>query len=145
MHTYRGKGRAAGRVGSGQTFVSNRRSGRVGSTFRRVESGPRKVTRGQLCVSIRKPWRAMLKLIHISLLDSNPSALWGSSVRFAVINIMYACLPATTFLSSACYSVLSLLSYRIICLLRCHWLRTQIKNFVEITARTMTDIRINIA
>ena len=29
-------------------FVGNRGSGRVGSTFRRVGSGPRKVTRGQL-------------------------------------------------------------------------------------------------
>ena len=49
MHIW-GKGRAAGRVGSGRVtlFVGNRGSGRVGSTFRRVGSGPRKVTRGQL-------------------------------------------------------------------------------------------------
>ena len=40
------KGRAAGWVGSGQTFC---RQSRVGSTFRRVGQGPRKVTRGQLC------------------------------------------------------------------------------------------------
>ena len=46
-----GKGRAAGRVGSGQTFC---RQSRVGSTFRRVGSGPRKVTRGQLCNACTK-------------------------------------------------------------------------------------------
>ena len=40
-----GSGRGSGRV---RLFVSNRGSGRVGSTFRRVGSGPRKVTRGQL-------------------------------------------------------------------------------------------------
>ena len=34
-----------GEVGSGQTFCGQ---SRVGSTFRRVGSGPRKVTRGQL-------------------------------------------------------------------------------------------------
>ena len=36
-----------GRVGV-RLFVGNRGSGQVGSTFRRVGSGPRKVTRGQL-------------------------------------------------------------------------------------------------
>ena len=41
-----GKGRAAGRV---RLFVGNRGSGRVGSTFRQVGSGPTKVTREQLC------------------------------------------------------------------------------------------------
>ena len=40
-----GKGRAAGRVGS--DFLPAI-AGRVGSTFRRVGSGPRIVTRGQL-------------------------------------------------------------------------------------------------
>ena len=40
-----GKGRAAGRIGS--DFLSAI-AGRVKSTFRRVGSGPRKVTRGQL-------------------------------------------------------------------------------------------------
>ena len=40
-----GSGRGSGRV---RLFVGNRGSGRVGSTFRRVGSGPRKVTRGQL-------------------------------------------------------------------------------------------------
>ena len=57
-----GKGRAAGRVGSGQTFCQQSRvgSGQVGSTFRRVGSGPRKVTRGQLCVgSIYNQWKGM--------------------------------------------------------------------------------------
>ena len=39
-----GKGRAAGRV-----RLLSAIAGRVGSTFRRVGSGPRKVTRGQLC------------------------------------------------------------------------------------------------
>ena len=38
-------GCVSGRV---RLFVGNRWSGRVGSTFRRVGSGPRKVTRGQL-------------------------------------------------------------------------------------------------
>ena len=33
-----GKGRAAGRIGSGQIFVGNRGSGRVGLTFRRVKT-----------------------------------------------------------------------------------------------------------
>ena len=44
-------GRVGQRVGSGQTFCRQSRvgSGRVGSTFRRVGSGPRKVIRGQLC------------------------------------------------------------------------------------------------
>ena len=41
-----GSGRGSGRV---RLFVSNRGPGRVGSTFCRVGSGPRKVTRGQLC------------------------------------------------------------------------------------------------
>ena len=41
-----GLGRGSGRV---RLFVRNRGSGRVGSKFRRVGSGPRKVTRGQLC------------------------------------------------------------------------------------------------
>ena len=46
-----GKGRAAGRVGSGQTFCRQSRvgSGRVNFSAGRVGSGPRKVTRGQLC------------------------------------------------------------------------------------------------
>ena len=39
-------GRVGPRVGSGQTFW---RQSRVGSTFRRVGLGTRKVTRGQLC------------------------------------------------------------------------------------------------
>ena len=45
-----GKGRAAGRVGSGQTFCRQSRvgSGRVNVSPGRVGSGPRKVTRGQL-------------------------------------------------------------------------------------------------
>ena len=47
-----GKGRTAGRVGSGQTLSAI--AGRVGSGQHfagsgRVGSGPRKVTRGQLC------------------------------------------------------------------------------------------------
>ena len=44
-------GRVGPRFGSGQTFCRQSRvgSGRVGSKFRRVGSGPRKVTRGQLC------------------------------------------------------------------------------------------------
>ena len=53
MYTY---GRRVGpRVGSGRVrlFVGNRGSGRIGSTFCRVGSGPRKVTRGQLCYSLR--------------------------------------------------------------------------------------------
>ena len=41
-----GKGQVAGRVRS--DFLSAI-AGRVGSTFRRVGSGSRKVTRGQLC------------------------------------------------------------------------------------------------
>ena len=44
-----GKGRAAGRV----NFLSAI-AGRVGSTFRRVGSGPRKVTRGQLWLTVYK-------------------------------------------------------------------------------------------
>ena len=40
-----GKGWVAGRV---RLSVGNRGSGQVGSMFRRVGSGPRKVTRGQL-------------------------------------------------------------------------------------------------
>ena len=49
-----GKGRAAGRVGSGQTFCRQSRvgSGRVNVSPGRVGSGPRKVTRGQLCVHV---------------------------------------------------------------------------------------------
>ena len=49
MHIW-GKGRAAGRVGSGQTFCRQSRvgSGRVNVSPGRVGSGPRKVTRGQL-------------------------------------------------------------------------------------------------
>ena len=45
------EGRVGPQVGSGRVrlFVGNRRSCRVGSTLRRVGSGPRKVTRGQLC------------------------------------------------------------------------------------------------
>ena len=48
-YTYRGRvgSRLAGRVGS--DFLSAI-AGRVGSTFRRVGSGPRKVTRGQLWI-----------------------------------------------------------------------------------------------
>ena len=41
-----GKDRAAGRVGSGQTFGQQ---SRVGSGQRYAGSGPKKVTRGQLC------------------------------------------------------------------------------------------------
>ena len=41
-----GEGRGSDRVGS--DFLSAI-AGRVGSTFRRVGLGPRKVTRGQLC------------------------------------------------------------------------------------------------
>ena len=50
-------GRVGPRVGSGRVrlFVGIRGSGRVGSTFRRVGSGPRKVTRGQLCKEGVKP------------------------------------------------------------------------------------------
>ena len=51
----KGKGRAAGRVGS--DFLS-RIARRVGSTFRWVGSGPRKVTRGQIC-SEDAVWRDM--------------------------------------------------------------------------------------
>ena len=49
MHIW-GKGRAAGRVGSGQTFCRQSRvgSGRVNVPPGRVGSGLRKVTRGQL-------------------------------------------------------------------------------------------------
>ena len=45
-----GKGRAAGRVGSSQTFCRQSRvgSGRVNVSPGRVGLGPRKVTRGQL-------------------------------------------------------------------------------------------------
>ena len=46
-----GKDRVVGRVGS--DFLSAI-AGRVGSMFRRVGSGPRKVTRGQLCVVLSK-------------------------------------------------------------------------------------------
>ena len=45
MHIW-GEGRVTGRVGSD---VLSAIVGRVGSTFRRVGSGPRKVARGQLC------------------------------------------------------------------------------------------------
>ena len=45
IHIGEGSGRGSGRV---RLFVGNRGSGRVGSTFRRVGSGPRKVTRWQL-------------------------------------------------------------------------------------------------
>ena len=47
-----GKGRVAGRLGSGQTFCRQSRvgSGRVNVSPGRVGSGPRKVTRGQLCI-----------------------------------------------------------------------------------------------
>ena len=38
-------------VGRVRLFVGNRGSGRAGSMFRRVGSGPRKVTRGQLCLT----------------------------------------------------------------------------------------------
>ena len=50
MHIWE-KGWAAGRVGSGRVrlFVCNRGSGRVNVSPGRVGSGPRKVTRGQLC------------------------------------------------------------------------------------------------
>ena len=41
-----GSGRGSGRVGSD---ILSAIAGRVGSTFCRVGSGPRKVTRGQLC------------------------------------------------------------------------------------------------
>ena len=41
------------RSGRVRIFVGNRGSNRVGSTFRWVGSGPRKVTRGQLWVGIR--------------------------------------------------------------------------------------------
>ena len=51
MHIW-GKGRAAGRVGSD---ILPAIVGRVGSTFRRVGSGPRKVTRGQLCDALQEP------------------------------------------------------------------------------------------
>ena len=37
-------------------FVGNRRSGRIGSTFRRVGSGPRKVTLGQLWFTYYSTW-----------------------------------------------------------------------------------------
>ena len=49
-----GSDHGSGRVGSGRVrlLVSNRGSGRVGSTFCRVGSGPRKVTRGQLCLDV---------------------------------------------------------------------------------------------
>ena len=50
MYIWR-KDRAAGRVTRVRLFVGNHGSGRVGSTFRRVGSGSRKVTRGQLCSS----------------------------------------------------------------------------------------------
>ena len=51
-----GKGRAAGRVGSGQTFCRQSRvgSGRVNVMPGRVGSGPRKVTRGQLWVDVEE-------------------------------------------------------------------------------------------
>ena len=51
-----GKGRAADRVGSGQTFCQQSRvgSGRVNVSPGRVGSGPRKVTRGQLWFIIQK-------------------------------------------------------------------------------------------
>ena len=50
MHIW-GKGRAAGRVGSGQTFCRHSRvgSGRINVSPGRVGSSPRNVTRGQLC------------------------------------------------------------------------------------------------
>ena len=51
----KGKGRAAGRVGS--DFLSAI-AGRVGSTFRRVGSGPRKVTRGQLWYKLRNKYES---------------------------------------------------------------------------------------
>ena len=41
-------GKVGPRVGSGQTFVGIRGSGRVNVSPGRVGSGPRKVTRGQL-------------------------------------------------------------------------------------------------
>ena len=44
-------GEGSGR-GSGQSDFLSGIAGRVGSTFRRVVSGPRKVTRGQLCSSV---------------------------------------------------------------------------------------------
>ena len=46
MYMREWSGRGLGRVGYGQTFC---RQSRVGSSFRRVWQGPRKVTRGQLC------------------------------------------------------------------------------------------------
>ena len=49
-NVHMGKGRTAGRVGSGQTFCRQSRvgSGRVNVSPGRVGSGLRKVTRGQL-------------------------------------------------------------------------------------------------
>ena len=58
-----GKGQAAGRVGSGQTFCRQSRvgSGRVNVSAGRVGSGPRKVTRGQLWrIHAKKSWNFMM-------------------------------------------------------------------------------------
>ena len=57
MHIW-GKSRAAGRVGS--DFLSAI-ANRVGSTFRRVGSGPRKVTRGQLCGNLGLPMEFLFR------------------------------------------------------------------------------------
>ena len=60
MHIW-GKGPAAGRVRSGQIFC---RQSRVGSKYRRVGSGPRKVTRGQLWYRLAKAVKPTYRL-HI--------------------------------------------------------------------------------
>ena len=67
-----GKGRAAGRVGSGQTFCRQSRVelGRVNISPGRVGSGPRKVTRGQLwtnCQIVRSRSSVPDSFIHSSL------------------------------------------------------------------------------
>ena len=81
IHSLLGKSRAAGGVGS--DFFSAI-AGRVGSTFRRVGSGPRKVTRGQLCAapapcccccSLLLPLLMLLLLFHHSIINRSRQSL----------------------------------------------------------------------
>ena len=76
MHIW-GKGRAADRVGS--DFLSAI-AGRVGSTFCRVGSGPRKVTRGQLWSSQMLSWLTVYVLLSVEQYD-NESAFWRIIIK----------------------------------------------------------------
>ena len=73
-----GSSRGSGRV---RLFVGNRGSGRVGSTFRRVGSGPRKVTRGQLCCGMAY-YIVGIKLTAKMRVNFDRSIVWHRSLLF---------------------------------------------------------------